>query len=227
MPAPKVFVFDAYGTLFDVHGPAGLLRERLGTQADAFSEIWRVKQLEYSWLRSLMGRYIPFIEVTREALEFAFAACRLPVDEALARDLMEAYRRVPVYQDVASTLDALRAAGRETAILTNGSRDMIGTAAENAGLTDGRLSAILSVDDVGIFKPHPSVYQLALDRFSVSPDEVCFVSSNGWDAAGAGAFGFRVVWLNRFARTAETLGPKPEAVLESLADLPGLMLDAA
>ena len=226
MAAPRLFVFDAYGTLFDIHGPAALLRDRLGERAGAFSEVWRVKQLEYAWLRSLMGRYVPFIEVTREALDHAFAASGLTPDAGLAEELMAAYRRVPVYDDVIPALERLRDEDCKTAILTNGSTDMIGEAASSAGV-DALLDAILSVDDVGIFKPHPSVYRLAVDRFAVAPREVCFVSSNGWDAAGAGAFGFRVVWLNRFARPAETLGPAPEAVVDTLADLPGLMLPPA
>jgi len=219
MSAPKLFVFDAYGTLFDVHGPARLLSERLGPAADQLSEIWRVKQLEYSWLRALMGRYEPFSQVTREALAFAFSACGLQEDADLQQALMAAYLTVPAYADVIPALDALIQANCQTAILTNGSKDMIGSAVDGADLS-GRIGAILSVDDVGTFKPHPSVYQMAVDRFDTEPADICFVSSNGWDVAGAGAFGFRVVWLNRFGRTPEELGPTPEAVLPDLTELP-------
>ncbi|MEO1249192.1 MAG: haloacid dehalogenase type II [Pseudomonadota bacterium] len=221
MPAPKLFVFDAYGTLFDVHGPARLLADELGPVADQLSEIWRVKQLEYSWLRGLMGRYVPFSEVTREALAFAFGACGLAENRPLEKRLMQAYQSVPAYADVVPTLDALLGAGCRTAILTNGSKNMIGSAVKNADL-ENRITAILSVDDVKTFKPHPSVYQMVLDRFAVEPSDVCFITSNGWDAAGAGAFGFRVVWLNRFNRTQETLGPAPNAVLSDMTSLPGL-----
>ncbi len=221
MPAPKLFVFDAYGTLFDVHGPARLLADELGPVAEQLSEIWRVKQLEYSWLRGLMGRYVPFSEVTREALSFAFGACGLAENRPLEKRLMQAYQSVPAYPDVVPTLDALLKAGRKTAILTNGSKNMIGSAVKNADL-ESRITAILSVDDVKTFKPHPSVYQMVLDRFAVETSDVCFITSNGWDAAGAGAFGFRVVWLNRFNRTPETLGPSPNAVVSNMTSLPGL-----
>lgn len=221
MPAPKLFVFDAYGTLFDVHGPARLLADELGPIAEQLSEIWRVKQLEYSWLRGMMGRYVPFSEVTREALSFAFGACGLKENRVLEKQLMQAYLSVPAYPDVIPALDALLGAGCKTAILTNGSKNMIASAVKNADL-ESRVTAILSVDDVKTFKPHPSVYQMVLDRFSVDAADVCFITSNGWDAAGAGAFGFQVVWLNRFNRTPETLGPAPGAVLPDMGSLPKL-----
>lgn len=226
-PTPKLFAFDAYGTLFDVHGPSELLRERLGPGSDKLSEIWRTKQLEYSWLHSLMGHTVPFIEVTRQALEFAFAASNLPLDAALAGELMAAYERLPAYPDVADILTTLSDAGCQTAILTNGGKPMIGAAMAHSGL-DRLIDTVLSAEDAGIFKPHPSVYQTVLDRFSLAPEslapeDVCFVSANGWDVAGAGTFGFRCIWLNRFGRVPETIGPKPEAVIDSLALLPDIV----
>ena len=214
-------VFDAYGTLFDVHAPAARLRDALGSKADALSNLWRTKQLEYCWLRSLMGRHADFWQITGEALDHAMEAVGL-ADPDLRQRLLDDYFRLAAYSDAAPTLDRLRTAGMSTAILSNGSPAMLEAATVGAGLT-GRLDAVLSVETVGIFKPHPSTYQIAVDRLRATPAQICFVSTNGWDAAGAASFGFRVVWLNRFGRVRERLPAQPEAEITGLDALPNLL----
>ena len=214
-------VFDAYGTLFDVHAPAARLRDALGSKADALSNLWRTKQLEYCWLRSLMGRHADFWQITGEALDHAMEAVGL-ADPDLRQRLLDDYFRLAAYSDAAPTLDRLRTAGMSTAILSNGSPAMLEAATVGAGLS-GRLDAVLSVETVGTFKPHPSTYQIAVDRLRVTPAQICFVSTNGWDAAGAASFGFRVVWLNRFGRVRERLPAQPEAEITGLDALPDLL----
>lgn len=215
-------VFDAYGTLFDVHSAVGRHRARLGAAADPVSAVWRARQLQYTWLRSLMDRWTDFAEVTADALDFALDEAGV-ADGALRRDLLAAYRSLECYPEVTGVLDALRGAGMRTAILSNGSREMLDAAVASAGLAS-RLDAVLSVDDVRVYKPHPDVYRLACDRLGVRREAVCFLSSNAWDAAGAATFGFRVVWVNRFGQARERLPDAPEAEVETLDPLPGLVL---
>jgi len=214
-------VFDAYGTLFDVHAAVGHHRPRLGGQADQVSEIWRTKQLQYTWLRSLMGRYVDFWQVTSDALDYAFDACGID-DTGLKRDLMEAYRVLDAYEEVPEVLRALKAGGMQTAILSNGAPGMLDSAAESAGIKD-LLDEILSVHELGIYKPHPSVYRLAADRLGVAPAEISFQSSNAWDAAAAAEFGFRVAWVNRFGQVRERIPAPPAAELRTLRELPALV----
>ena len=217
----KVCVFDAYGTLFDVHSPVGRTAAVLGDKAPAVSRTWREKQLQYTWLRSLMRIHADFWQVTGEALDFALELHG--IDDAVVRDqLMQAYLTLDAYGDVAPALTKLNAAGLKTAILSNGSPKMLAAAVASAGM-DGDLDAVLSVEDVGIYKPDPRVYRMAVDRFAVAPREVCFVSTNGWDAAGAAHFGFQVVWMNRFGQISERLPGEPRAVIEALDALPPLL----
>ena len=216
-------VFDAYGTLFDVHSAVGRHRARVGGAADSVSATWRSKQLQYTWLRSLMHRWTPFAEVTEDSLDFALDEAGIE-DGALRRDLLAAYRSLECYPEVERVLDDLRGSGMRTAILSNGSREMLDAAVASAGL-GSRLDAVLSVDEVRVFKPHPDVYRLACDRLGVRPGSVCFMSSNAWDAAGAATYGFRVVWVNRFGQAPERLPDAPEVEVETLDPLPGLVLD--
>ena len=215
-------VFDAYGTLFDVHSAVGRHRPRIGEAADSVSATWRSKQLQYTWLRSLMDRWTPFAEVTEDSLDFALDEAGIE-DGALRRDLLDAYRSLDCYPEVVGVLDALRGGGMRTAILSNGSREMLDAAVVGAGL-GSRLDAVLSVDDVRVFKPHPEVYRLACDRLGVRREAICFLSSNAWDAAGAATFGFRVVWVNRFGQAPERLPDAPEAEVATLDPLPALVL---
>jgi 2-haloacid dehalogenase len=211
-------VFDAYGTLFDVNSAAARSRAALGAQADAFSATWRRKQLEYSWLRSLMGAHADFWQVTTEALDFACERHGI-ADAAVRQRLLDNYRDLSTYPEVPAMLAALRGAGFKTAILSNGAPAMLQAAVEAAGLA-AQFDALLSVEAVGIFKPHPRVYQLAVDRLGAAVDRICFVSSNGWDIAGAAQFGFRAVWINRAGEPREQLPRGPEIELGDLATLP-------
>ena len=218
----RACVFDAYGTLFDVHSAAGRHRARLGAAAATVSETWRSKLLRYTWLRTLMGRWVDFAEVLADALDFALDEAGLD-DDALRDDLLEAHRTLDCHPEVAQVLDALREGGMRSAILSNGSRSMPDAAVESASL-GGRLEAVLSVDEVRVYKPHPDVYRLACDRLGVRREEVCFLSSNAWDAAGAAAFGFRVVWVNRLGQVRERLPDAPDVEVETLEPLPALVL---
>lgn len=218
-------VFDAYGTLFDVHSAVRRGGHGLGDKAGAVSELWRQKQLEYTWLRSLMGAHADFSQVTSDSLTFALAAFGVE-DAALHENLMGLYLSLDAYEEAGATLDALKEAGLATAILSNGSPSMLEAAVRSAGLQD-RLDAVLSVEDVGIYKPDARVYRLAVDRLGVSAEQICFLSSNGWDAKGAAHFGFKVAWINRFHRQHERLPGDFAAVIHRLDELPPLLGIAA
>jgi 2-haloacid dehalogenase len=216
-PQTKAVVFDAYGTLFDVHSAVGRHMAQVGPDAARFSEIWRTKQLEYSWVLSLAGRYEPFWTLTERALDYALA--RFPsIDRSLGPQLLEAYRTLDAYPEVQATLRALRARGLRTGILSNGDPGMLDAAVESAQLTDD-LDAVLSVDAAQVFKTSPRTYALVLRAFSVNADEVTFVSSNRWDIAGAAAFGFTPVWVNRLGLPDEYKDLAPSAVIPSLDKL--------
>jgi len=215
-------VFDAYGTLFDVHSAVAQHRERLGESADGVSMMWRTKQLEYTWLRSLMQRHTDFWQITGDALDYALDYHNA-MDAALRDDLMQAYMQLDAYPEVIDVLKQLKSAGMKLAVLSNGSPAMLESAVNNAGIGD-LLDANLSVEEVGIFKPDPSVYQLAVDRLGVPANRVSFQSSNSWDAAGAASFGFRVAWVNRFGQKRERLSHGPDAELKTLAELPAMVI---
>ncbi len=217
----SVCVFDAYGTLFDYNAAAGRHNAVLGEKAAPLADLWRLKQLQYTWLRSLMGRYTGFWQVTGEALDFAMGELGIE-DEALRANLMEAYLTLDAYPEVQETLVTLRAHGLRTAILSNGESGMLDAAVEAAGIADS-LDAVLSVEEVGIYKPHPSVYRLVVDRLGVEGANVSFQSSNAWDANAAAAFGFRVAWCNRFGQGQERVPEAPDAEIATLAELPALL----
>lgn len=214
-------VFDAYGTLFNVDKVTSNATDALGDRAAPLADLWRRKQLEYSWLRSLMGRHSDFWHVTGESLDYALGALGM-ADPALRARLMEAYLAPPIFADVLDALRALRQAGFKTAILSNGSPTMLTSAVKSADLND-LLDKVLSVEAVGIFKPHPSVYRLAIDEFDCASGQIAFISSNGWDVAGAAAFGFQTVWVNRRRALREVLPPTPHVEIATLAELPGLL----
>jgi 2-haloacid dehalogenase len=212
------YVFDAYGTLFDFNAAIARHRAAAGPDADRFSEIWRLKQIEYTWTSTLAGRYVDFWTLTQRALDYTFA--RLPsVDRKLRDDLLNAYLKLEAFPDARSVLRQLKARGERTAILSNGSPTMLASAVEVAGLKND-LDAVLSVDAIKMYKPRPEVYALATAHFSVKPADVAFVSSNRWDAMGATAFGFRTVWVNR-ARAPDEYTDCPPAA--TVSDLTGLL----
>ncbi|MDX1657168.1 MAG: haloacid dehalogenase type II, partial [Candidatus Competibacteraceae bacterium] len=210
----RACVFDAYGTLFDVHSAVARHRARLGERADAISALWRGKQLEYTWLRSLMGRHADFWTVTHEALDYALDSHGVD-DPALRADLLEAYRVLDCYPEVPGVLERLRSRGLKLAILSNGSPEML-TAAVTGAELEGAFEAVLSVEDLGVYKPDPRVYHLAVERLAVRAEEVAFLSSNGWDIAGASSFGFHALWVNRFHQCPERLPYGPEGQLDTL-----------
>ncbi len=214
-------VFDAYGTLFDVTSAAAHARDALGAAWQPLADLWRQKQLQYSWLRSLMGRHVDFWQVTGDALDAAMASLKI-ADGALRERLMALYMELDAYPEVLPTLFKLKVAGMKLAILSNGSPAMLAAACRNAKLTD-ILDAVLSVEDVGIFKPHPSVYRLPVDRFALAPERMCFLSSNGWDAHAAKANGYRVLWCNRFGQAPERIPEAPDGEIATLAELPAIV----
>ena len=214
-------VFDAYGTLFDHTSAVMRCRAVLGEKADVVAEQWRRKQLEYTWLRSLMGRHADFWQVTGESLDYALAPLGTP-DPQLRATMMQQYLSLDAYPDVRDALQRLQQAGMKTAILSNGTPTMLAAALNGSGLAPF-IGQALSVDAVKVFKPHPSVYQHAADRLSVPANRICFVSANAWDAAGAAAFGMRAVWVNRAKARPEYLPALPEATIDTLAALPKLL----
>jgi 2-haloacid dehalogenase len=220
----RVCVFDAYGTLFDVNSAARELQHVLGEKWQALADMWRTKQLQYTWLRSLMARHADFWQVTGDALDFAMATVKLD-DAALRERLMQLYMKLSAYSEVPEVLAQLKARGKKLAILSNGAPKMLAAAAQNAGI-DRLLDAILSVEEVGIYKPHPSVYRMVIERFNLSPMRVCFVSSNAWDAHAAKAFGFNVAWCNRFGQQRERIPAPPDMEIKSLNELLPLLVQA-
>jgi 2-haloacid dehalogenase len=216
---PRAFVFDAYGTLFDVHAAIGRHRAPAGPDADRCSDVWRAKQLEYTWTLTLAGKYADFWTLTERALDFALA--RFPsVDKALKPRLLDAYMTLDAFPDARTMLTQLKKRGDATGILSNGSPAMLAAAVSAAQLgTD--LDAVLSVDAIRMYKPRPEVYALAAERFRLAPREIVFVSSNRWDVMGAQSFGFRAVWVNR-AKMPQEYEPAPEAVLADLGGLAAL-----
>lgn len=214
-------VFDAYGTLFDVAAAARSCRDVLGDDADTLAAIWRDKQLQYSWLRAVQGRHADFWRVTGDALDFALETLAIG-RPALRERLMQLYLELDAFAEVPDVLGRLKRAGLKTAILSNGSPMMLDAAVKAAGLKD-LLDAVLSVEAVGVYKPHPSVYQLAVDRLGVAAGAIAFQSSNAWDAHAASAFGMRVVWCNRYGQRTERLPGAPDREISTLAELPAIV----
>lgn len=217
----RACVFDAYGTLFDFNSAAARCRDELGEKANALSTLWRDKQIQYTWWRALTGHHLDFAQVTSQALDYALDTLGIAGNTIRGR-LLDAYLTLDCFSEVPDMLRRLKAGGLTTAILSNGSPKMLAAAVENARL-GGSLDALLSVEEVGIYKPHPKVYQLAVDRLGVPARAISFQSSNAWDAHGAAAFGFRVVWCNRYGQRAERLPGRLDFEVRSLAELPALL----
>lgn len=216
----RALVFDAYGTLFDVHSVVALCEKLHPGKGAALSQLWRAKQLEYTWLRSLMGRYEDFARITADALRYASGALDLKLEPSHVLRLMDAYDRLAPFPDAREILPVLTQYRR--AILSNGAPAMLEAVVKNSGLAS-HLDAVLSVDPVKTYKPDARVYQLAVDRLGAAKAEIGFVSSNYWDVAGAKSFGFKVFWLNRSGVAPDALGVAPDMALNKLTDLPGLL----
>jgi 2-haloacid dehalogenase len=221
LPGIKACVFDAYGTLFDFASAARACADVPAEAADRLTALWRDKQVQYTWLRAAQGRHADFMQVTADALDFALETLALDRPGLRSR-LLDLYLTLAAFPEVPDVLTRLRAAGLRTAILSNGTPAMLGAAVTAAGL-DRLFDAVLSVEDVGAFKPDPRVYQLAVDRLGVAAATIAFVSSNGWDAYAASAFGMRVVWCNRYGQRRERLPGAPDREITTLADLPALV----
>ncbi|MGP1679978.1 MAG: haloacid dehalogenase type II [Burkholderiales bacterium] len=214
-------VFDAYGTLFDFNSAASAARSELSEDWQRVSDLWRQKQLQYTWLRGLAGHHADFWQVTGEALDFALATLKLERPGLRGR-LMDLYLKLATYPEVAETLRRLKATSRKLAILSNGTPAMLEAVVNSAGLQQV-FDAVLSVEEVGVYKPHPSVYRLACDRLALAPSRICFLSSNAWDAYSAKAFGMRVVWCNRFGQAPERIPATPDDEIAELSVLPDLL----
>jgi 2-haloacid dehalogenase len=240
----EAVVFDAYGTLYDVQSVASITEQAFPGQGGMITQVWRIKQLEYTWMRSLMRRYQDFSVITRESLAYTLRCLGLTCDDATFEAIMEKYLHLDLYPDAAATLAALH--GRKLAILSNGSTDMLNALVKNSGL-DRVLDATISIDARKIFKPSPDTYSLIEERLGVPPASVLFVSSNPWDAAGAKAFGLNVAWIERVSPEAmaracaktdavapltmfwalrtqmDELGIAPDHRIHGLSDLPGVV----
>ena len=217
----RACVFDAYGTLFDFASAAAGCHDVLGDKAGPLTSLWRDKQLQYSWLRGMQGLHVDFWQVTGDALDFTLDTLGI-ADPALRERLMSLYRTLSCFPEVPETLRQLKAAGFMTAILSNGSPRMLREAVAGSRLDD-LIDHVLSVEEVGVFKPHRSVYQLAVDRLGVPATQIAFLSSNAWDAHAASAFGMRVIWCNRYGQRRERLPGAPEREIRTLANLPAML----
>ena len=221
-PGVRACVFDAYGTLFDVHSPLRKLAPEVGEKAEEISRLWRQKQLEYTWLRSLMGVHADFWHVTGDALDYALEFHG--VDEPGLKDqLMALYLKLEPYPEVAAALQAVRARGRQTVILSNGSPSMLESAVRHSGL-DKLFNLVLSVEDVGIYKPSRRVYRHAMQKLAIhDAPSICFISANTWDAQAAAAFGFQVARVDRFGLKDDRIPGRPAALIKDLSELDGLL----
>jgi len=218
----RACVFDAYGTLFDFASAARRCRDVLGDNVDKVAALWRDKQIQYTWLRAAQARHADFWQVTGDGLDFTLET--LGLDQVGLRErLMSLYLTLEPFPEVRDVLGELKRAGMKTAILSNGSPRMLDALVSAAKLGE-LFDAVLSVEDVGAFKPHPKVYQLACDRLQVAAAAISFQSSNAWDAHAASAFGMRVVWCNRYGQRRERLPGAPDREVTSLAELPALVL---
>lgn len=214
----KACVFDAYGTLFDVHAPMRKLAPEIGDRAEDVSKLWRQKQLEYSWLRSLMGVHADFWHVTGDALDYALEHFGIS-EPGLRDEIMALYLKLDAYPDAAAALEAVKAKGKLTAILSNGSPAMLEAAVRHAGL-EKLFNMVLSVEEVGIYKPSRRVYRHAMQKLQIhEASAICFVSANTWDAQGAAHFGFQVLRVNRFGLKDDRIPGRPAALVQDLSEL--------
>lgn len=217
MKKPKACIFDAFGTLFNLEFPLTLINEKTGGKGDELLQIWRRKQLEYTWLRSMMDNYAPFSTVTKEALTYAMNRLGIK-DQTLYDILLPIYHKATAFPEVKPCLQRLQQQGITTAILSNGTLEMLYAGTKNSEISD-YLHAIISVDSIGFYKPMPEVYQFALDRLKVKAEDALFFSSNQWDIIGATHFGMQTVWVNKYGQAKEVLAPKAKFVIKSLDDV--------
>ncbi len=221
MTDTDICVFDAYGTLYDFNSAVARHRAAIGPKADALSEMWRTKQIQYTWLRNSMAAYAPFWQVTGEALDNCLAAHGI-ADPLVRENLLGAYLALDPFPEVPAMLDRLKRAGMRLAILSNGNPEMLDPMVKASGLAD-RFEAVISVDAAKVFKVDPKAYRLVEARCGVKPDKVCFLSSNCWDAHGAAHFGFRSIWVNRASAPDDNLPGRISTQIKDLSSLPALL----
>ena len=225
MTTPPIYVFDAYGTLFDVHSAVSRYRDEVGPKSDILSAIWRAKQLEYTWIHARIERPATFSALTEQSLDFAIAAIG-GIQKGLREELLSAYRSLKPYPEVPGVLDDLKGAGARLAILSNGDPEMLDAAVHSAGF-DGVFDAVLSISQVGIFKPAMACYKMASGFFAAAPAQISFQSSNRWDIAGAHVYGFKTVWINRSNAPDEYPGQPASRIIRDLTELaPATSLDS-
>lgn len=212
-----IVVFDAYGTVFDVHSAVMRAGQALGPQAQAVSDLWRQKQLEYTWVRTLMGRYESFWALTEESLDYALATLA-PAQKDLRAALLESYRHLAAYDDVRPVLERIRAKGAKTAILSNGDGTMLEDAVKAASL-EALFDGLISIEEIGLYKTAPDAYRLVKGAFGIEPNRTLFISSNRWDVAGARLAGFHPLWINRTGRSDEYRDCPPDAILKNLGEI--------
>jgi len=217
----EICVFDAYGTLYDFNSAVARHRSAIGPNADALSDMWRTKQIQYTWLRNSMGAYAPFWQVTGDALDNCLATFGI-FDKSVREKLLGAYLALAPFPEVPAMLDRLKRAGKRLAILSNGNPEMLDPMVKASGLAD-LFEAVISVDAAKVFKVDPKAYRLVEARCGVKPDKVCFLSSNCWDAHGAAHFGFHTLWVNRGGVPEDNLPGKIVAQIRDLSDLPALL----
>lgn len=217
----EICVFDAYGTLYDFNSAVARHRDAIGPKADALSEMWRTKQIQYTWLRNSMSAYAPFWQVTGEALDNCLATFGI-TDRSVREKLMGAYLALAPFPEVPAMLDKLKKAGKRLAILSNGNPEMLDPMVEASGLAD-KFEAVISVDAAKVFKVDPRTYDLVKKQTGVSADKVCFLSSNCWDAHGAALYGFKTLWVNRGGLPEDNLPGTVVAHIKDLSHLPAMI----
>ena len=216
----KALAFDAYGTVFDVQSVVTLAEEMFPGKGKELSQLWRSKQIEYMFLRTIMGRYIPHDQNTEAGLKYSMKYLKLPGGESERKALMAAYEKLSPFDDARQTLPKL--SGIKKAILSVGTQSLLSNLVGNAGIAS-QFDALLSVDEVKVYKPHPRTYQLAIDKFGLERHEIGFVTSNYFDVAGAKAFGFQVIWINRNSALPDELDLPPDVELNSIEQIPGIL----
>lgn len=216
----KALAFDAYGTVFDVHSVVTLAEEMFPGKGKELSQLWRSKQIEYMFLRTIMGRYIPHDQNTEAGLKYSMKYLKLPGGESERKALMAAYEKLSPFDDARQTLPKL--SGIKKAILSVGTQSLLSNLVGNAGIAS-QFDALLSVDEVKVYKPHPRTYQLAIDKFGLERHEIGFVTSNYFDVVGAKAFGFQVIWINRNSALPDELDLPPDVELNSIEQIPGIL----
>ena len=212
----KAYVFDAYGTLFDVNSAAAKCKEKLGSKWEGFANAWRTTQLEYTWLRSLMKKHKNFWEITEDSLDHTMETFK--IKKEMRNELLDLYKKLSPYPEVKKCLDGLKAKKIKIAILSNGTPELLKMLVENNNIQN-YFDDIFSIETVGVYKPDSRVYEMPVKKYDCKPENICFMSSNTWDVSGSGVFGYSAVWVNRLNKVFDKLSYKPKYVINNLEEL--------